>query len=77
MAEWVVEVTRTVPVVVHAGSALEAMNAGLAIGWEWLPEQAEGGDQGSAHARIVIVRAGDLPGDSAPRTPDHEGGPAR
>jgi hypothetical protein len=59
--EWVVEVTRTVRLSVPARSASEAREMALSLAWEWLPECAEGGDQGSATVRVV--REGDLPGD--------------
>ncbi len=61
MAEFAVEITRTVRVVVPASSVAEAREAASAIAWKWLPEEAEGGDQGSA--RTVVVREGDIPGD--------------
>ena len=60
MPDWTVELTRTVRVVVPAGSDEEAAEAALDIAWTVLPDEAEGGDQGSAEARVV--RAGDLPG---------------
>lgn len=57
---WIVEVTRTVRLAVPASSDEDAREIGLDLAWEWCPEQAEGGDQGNAYARVV--RAGDLPG---------------
>ena len=57
---WIVEVTRKVRLALPASGDSEAREMGLSAAWEWLPEQAEGGDQGSASVRVV--RAGDLPG---------------
>jgi hypothetical protein len=56
---WIVEVTRKVRLALPAASDPEAREMGLSAAWEWLPDQAEGGDQGSASARVV--RAGDEP----------------
>lgn len=63
MAEWIAEVTRTVRLALPASSDREAREMGLAVAWEWLPECAEGGDQGSAS--VLVVREGDLPGDGS------------
>jgi hypothetical protein len=56
--EWIVEVTRTVRLAVHADDADDAVEEALGIAWDWLPEQAHRGDQGSATAKVT--RAGDL-----------------
>jgi hypothetical protein len=57
---WTVEVTRTVRLALAASSDEEACGRGLDIAWDWCPEQAEGGDQGEASARVI--RAGGRPG---------------
>jgi hypothetical protein len=56
--EWIVEVTRTVRLSVPADDRASAEEAGLSIAWDWLPEEADQGDQGSATAKVT--RAGDL-----------------
>ena len=68
MSDWLVEVTRKVRLVVPATGHADARVKGLDAAWEWCPENAEGGDQGSASA--VVVRAGDLPGHG-PLVPVH------
>ena len=60
---WIVEVTRKVRLALPASGDSEAREMGLSAAWEWLPEQAEGGDQGSASVRVV--RAGDEPGGAS------------
>jgi hypothetical protein len=62
-ADWIAEVTRTVRLAVPAASFSEATDMASALAWEWLPEAADGGDQGTVSIRIV--RPGDLPGDGS------------
>lgn len=74
MTSWIVEVTRTVRLELPADDAEGAKVAGLDAAWEWCPETAHRGDQGSAVARVV--RAGDLPGGTlAPPVAEIEGTP--
>jgi hypothetical protein len=52
MAEYLVEVSRTVVLAIRAGCREDAASAALAQAWEWQPESAAGGDQGSVSARV-------------------------
>jgi hypothetical protein len=53
MAEFLVEVTRTVVLAIEATSAQHAAEEAFLIAWGWQPERASGGDQGQVNARLV------------------------
>lgn len=53
MAEFRVEITRTVELVVAADSADDATEAAFVAAWEWQPENAAGGDQGTVCVQAV------------------------
>lgn len=53
MAKYLVEVERTVVLVVDADSPLEATRNGAGIAWKWQPEEASGGDQGHVRTKVV------------------------
>lgn len=71
MTEHIAEITRTLRVALPgARDDDEAAEMALAIAWQWLPDQAEGGDYGSAEVRIV--RSGDLPGGGSSKGNDDD-----
>jgi hypothetical protein len=53
--KYAIEVRRTVIVAVEAWNALEAMSSASAVAWQWQPEEADGGDQGTVSTRVVDV----------------------
>jgi RES domain-containing protein len=53
MAEYRVEVTRTVELTIEATSARHATDEAFIIAWGWQPERASGGDQGQVSAQVV------------------------
>jgi hypothetical protein len=53
VAEFRVEITRTVALVVTAAGTDEAMEVAFDAAWEWQPENADGGDQGCVSVEAV------------------------
>lgn len=52
MKAYRVHITRRLPLVVMAENEADARNEAVKIAWEWQPEDADGGDQGTVSARV-------------------------
>jgi hypothetical protein len=61
VADWLMQVSRTLTVAVPASCKADAEEAAFAIAWDWCPEEAHQGDQGTA--TVAVIQAGDYPGD--------------
>lgn len=55
---WVADVQRSVKLVITAPTEDEARDHALDLAWEWQPEQADGGDQGTASVSVTKVTGG-------------------
>jgi hypothetical protein len=56
---WIAEVHRTVKLLITAATEQEAAEQALDEAWEWQPEDADGGDQGSVSVSVTKVTDGD------------------